>query len=193
MPSLALAFATAFLLVFLAELGDKSQLLLVAQAALHRPLRVLVEALLAFALLTLLAVSTGALLSHYVDASWLSLAGGLLFLVFAALAARDATRTEEPAEAEAVRGGSTFVLVAVSEMGDKTQLATAALVASSGHALATGSGAWSALAMSSVLAVLAGGWLATKVDERRRAAWSAVLFFGLGCAGLLLGVLGLVR
>ncbi|HJQ93267.1 MAG TPA: TMEM165/GDT1 family protein, partial [Candidatus Thermoplasmatota archaeon] len=46
-----LAFATALLVVFLAEMGDKSQVALLAQAARHRPARVLAEALAAFAVL----------------------------------------------------------------------------------------------------------------------------------------------
>jgi putative Ca2+/H+ antiporter (TMEM165/GDT1 family) len=180
------AFALALGAVFVAELGDKSQVLLIAQAARHPPLRVLAEAVVAFAFLTVLAVTVGALVARMVPLVVLEVASGLLFLLFGTLAAREAAATraagEEPVAR--LRHGGTLSLVVVSEMGDKTQLATAALAASGGHAVATGLGAFGALALSAALAVAAGGWLSRRLEPQRRAAISAVLFFALGLATL---------
>jgi putative Ca2+/H+ antiporter (TMEM165/GDT1 family) len=180
------AFALALGAVFLAELGDKSQLLLMAQASRHPPLRVLAEAVLAFAFLTVLAVTVGALIANVVPALVLEALAGALFLAFGAFAVREAASLQEAEEdpVGSLRHGGTLALVVVSEMGDKTQLATAALAASGGHVLATGLGAFAALALSSALAVAAGGWLAGRLEPRRRAAISAILFLALGLATL---------
>lgn len=180
------AFALALGAVFLAELGDKSQVLLMAQASRHPPLRVLGEAVVAFAFLTLLAVTVGVLVADFVPLPVLEALSGTLFLVFGAFAAREAVSAKDAAEdpVASLRHGGTLALVVVSEMGDKTQLATAALAASGGHAIATGLGAFAALALSAALAVAAGGWLSRRLDPRRRAAMSAILFFALGVATL---------
>jgi len=184
--------ATAFGVVFLAELGDKSQLLLLAQAARVAGWRVLVEAVGAFGLLTALAVTAGAVLATFFAPPFLLVASGLLFLVFAALAGREAGRggsREDPP----MRIGGTFGLVVVSEMGDKTQLATAALAASTGHAIAVGFGSWLAESVSALLAVLVGAWLARHVQARRRAAVSAILFLVLGVGTVVYGVLAMLK
>ena len=60
------AVTTPFGLVFLAELGDKSQLVCMTLAARHRHWPVLAGATVAFAILNSLAVIFGAGLSHWV-------------------------------------------------------------------------------------------------------------------------------
>lgn len=191
MPDALAAFAVAFGVVALAELGDKSQLLVLAQAARQPAARVLAEAVAAFALLTAVAATAGALAARVVPGDWLALASGLLFLAFAALAWRDARRAGTEAGAGQglpARRGTTFGLLLVAEMGDKTQLATAALAASSGHALATGLGALLAESAMAAVAVAAGAWLARRVDERRRAAGTALLFLAVGLATIAYAV-----
>ncbi|MFA5943354.1 MAG: TMEM165/GDT1 family protein [Candidatus Thermoplasmatota archaeon] len=185
----ALAFLTALVVVFLAEMGDKSQVVLLAQAARQPPVRVLAEALAAFAVLVLAAVTLGAAAARFLPEWLLAVASGLLFLVFGLLTVREARQpaTDEAAPVGSRRGG-TFALILVSEMGDKTQLATAALAASSGLAFATGLGAFAGEALASVLAVLAGAWLGRRVSRRVRSWASAVLFLGIGAVTLGIGV-----
>lgn len=184
------AFAVAAGVIFLAEMGDKSQFVLLAQAARQRPMRVLAEALAAFAILMALAVTVGAVAARFVPAWLLAVGSGLLFVVFGLLAVREA---REPAGQAAVdpvaaRRGGTFILVLLSEMGDKTQVATAALAAGSGLALATGLGAFAGEAAASLLAVFAGAWLGKKVSSVARAWASAVVFLVLGLVTLGLGL-----
>ena len=124
-PSLA-----TFLLIGLAELGDKSQLVCMALAARHRAAPVLLGAFLSFAILNALAVLFGAGL-----AAWLPdrVMAGLVALAFFgfgihALLARPGQELEEPRERRA--GGiflTTLSLIFLAELGDKTQLAVAAL------------------------------------------------------------------
>jgi putative Ca2+/H+ antiporter (TMEM165/GDT1 family) len=185
------ACATAFGVVFLAEMGDKSQFVLIAQAARQRPLRVLAEALAAFAILVALAVTVGAAAARFAPDWLLAVASGALFLLFGFLAVREAREPEEEdseGDAVASRRGGTFVLILVSEMGDKTQVATAALAASSGLALATGLGAFAGEAAASVLAVFAGAWLGRRLLRQTRAWASAGVFLVLGAATLAFGL-----
>lgn len=149
-------------------------------SARSRPRDVLVGALAGFLALTVLAVTAGSLVAHYVPPWALRLAGGLLFLAFAVHAALAKERAEEPSARTGMAGA--FLAVAVGEMGDKTQLATATL-AGQGSPIGVGLGAFAALAASSVLAVLLGARLARWVPARTL-RWVSVALFALG--GLLL-------
>lgn len=67
--------------VFLAEMGDKTQLAVFgATTATRKPLEVFLGAALGLALVTLLAVVVGSLAGHLVPARWLRVAGGVLFV-----------------------------------------------------------------------------------------------------------------
>src|SRR5581483_3759155 len=74
------AMGTAFGVVFLAELGDKTQLALVALAGRGQRKRLLAGALCAFALATILAVTVGAVLANYLQRRPLDIIAGVVFL-----------------------------------------------------------------------------------------------------------------
>jgi putative Ca2+/H+ antiporter (TMEM165/GDT1 family) len=62
--------------------------------------------------------------------------------------------------------GSTFITIFLSEMGDKTQVATLLMSAESQSPWLVFAGASSALVTTSLLGVLLGRWLATKVSPK---------------------------
>ena len=76
--------------------------------------------------------------------------------------------------------GSTFALVFLAELGDKTQLATLSLAASGRSRLLVFLGAATALVATSAIAVLVGEGLARVVPEIwiRRAAGAGFLVLG---------------
>jgi len=187
----ATALAVAFGVAFVAELGDKSQFILLGQATRAPPVRVVLEAAAAFAVLTVLAVTVGAALAPLVPSAWALVGSGVLFAVFAGLAWRDLRHHARHGEERKARG--TFLLILVAEFGDRTQVATAALAVSTGHPVATGLGAWLALATSSLLAVLVGAWLGPRLDVRRRTLVSIVLYAGLAAASIGWGLVLLLR
>jgi Ca2+/H+ antiporter, TMEM165/GDT1 family len=78
-------FASTFLLIFLAELGDKTQLAVMLQSAVHGRWIVFLAACVALVLSTLLGVVFGGLIAKVVSERVIHAAGGLLFLVFGAM------------------------------------------------------------------------------------------------------------
>lgn len=76
---------------------------------------------------------------------------------------------------------STFVLIFLAELGDKTQLATLSLAASGRSRLVVFVGAAAALATTSAIAVLLGEGLARVVPEAwiKRAAGMAFIVLGV--------------
>lgn len=172
-------FAATFGLLFVAEIGDKTQLTVLALAARRRPLAVLGGAAAAFALLTLLAVVVGAAIAEVAPVALVKSASGLLFLVFGLLALRESGKAETVDRRNHRHPAlEAFVLILGAEFLDKSQLATASL-ASGGHPIATGLASFLALMTSSVLAVATGGWLAKRVPAK---------FLRWGAGGLFLAV-----
>ncbi|KAL4563933.1 hypothetical protein LXL04_027982 [Taraxacum kok-saghyz] len=76
---------STFLLVFVAEWGDKSFFSTIALAAASSPLGVIGGALAGHGLATLLAVLGGSLLGNFLSEKVIAYVGGVLFLVFAAV------------------------------------------------------------------------------------------------------------
>ena len=75
-------FVSTFLLIFLAELGDKTQLAVMLQSAVHGRSTVFIAASLALVLSTLLGVFLGGGLSRLVSERVIHGVGGALFIVF---------------------------------------------------------------------------------------------------------------
>ena len=158
---------TTFGLIVLAELGDKSQLVCFALAGRYGPRPVVLGAALAFALLNGLAVVAGSLLGHWIPDPWAVKA--LAALVFAGFGVHTLITAapddlEEEGDDVTVPLGLTVpwlasaTLLALAELGDKTQLSVAAL-STVQDPLATWLGATAALVGSSAVAALAGAWL----------------------------------
>lgn len=147
-----------FLLIALAEFGDKSQLVCMTLAARHRGLPVVFGAVTAFALLNLLAVLFGAALAAWLPEWLVTAAVAMLFAVFGISALRySAEEDDDEIEEKPGHGifATTFLLIFLAEFGDKTQIAVAGL-GSTSEASAVWFGATLALAATSILGVFAG-------------------------------------
>lgn len=149
---------TSFLVIGLAEFGDKSQLVCMTLASRHRGLPVALGAITAFALLNLLAVLFGAAVAAWLPGWLVALAVALLFAVFGISALRY-REEDEDSEVEEKPGhgifATTFLLIFLAEFGDKTQIAVAGL-GSTATAGAIWVGATLALATTSLLGIIAG-------------------------------------
>ena len=182
------AILLSAVLVFVAELGDKSQLLSMSFTTRFRSRTVILGASLACAAINLVSALAGGLLADVLPRDAMRIAGGVLFLLFAVLALRSGTADgEEPPSRE--RGGRAVTVVAVaftlSEIGDKTMLATMTL-ATQHPWLLVWIGSTIGMIASIVLAVLVGRTLLQVIPMRFVHLVSAALFAAVGVL-LLLG------
>ena len=170
-------------LVFVAELGDKTQLVALGFGARHRLAPVLTGVVIAYMATNLLSVLVGGLLGATLPTRAIGLGGGVLFLGFAAWTLwKD--EDDEDDEGAATSQGSIVLSVAtamfVAELGDKTMLATATLAAQ-GNPVLVWIGATIGIVLAGTLGVLLGRAFGARLPERATRIGSAVLFavFGL--------------
>jgi putative Ca2+/H+ antiporter (TMEM165/GDT1 family) len=176
-------------LVFVAELGDKTQLVALGFGARHRLGPVLAGVAIGYAVSNLLSVVVGGLLGVALPVRAIGLVGGLLFLGFAVWTLRDRDHgigDEPPPEGDdglasdrrsivpAVAGA-----IFVAELGDKTMLATATLAAQ-GSPVHTWLGATAGIILSGTLGVLLGRVFGARLPERVTRLGSAALFAVFG-------------
>ena len=170
-------------LVFIAELGDKTQLVALGFGARHRLAPVLTGVVIAYMATNLLSVVVGGLLGATLPTRAIGLGGGVMFLGFAAWTLWKDDGDEED-EGSATSQGSIVLSVAtamfVAELGDKTMLATATLAAQ-GNPVLVWIGATIGIILSGTLGVLLGRVFGARLPERATRIGSAVLFavFGL--------------
>lgn len=163
------SFGTVYLVIALAEIGDKSQLVCMTLAARHRPLPIALGAITAFCLLNLLAVLFGAAIAAWLPAWLISAVVAVLFAAFGIQSLRHVEDEDEAMVAEKSSQnifGSTFLLIFMAEFGDKTQIAIAGL-SSTVSPTAVWGGATLALATTSILGV----WAGTRLLQWLPARW----------------------
>ena len=186
------AVLAAFGVVFVAELGDKTQLLALSFGARY-PLRVVIAGLaIGYAAAGAVASLVGGVLGAALPERPLALAGGVVFLVFAALGWREARRDDadgdEAERTHVVLTRSALVsiglTIALAEFGDKTQLATATLAAR-GQPVGTWIGATVGEVAAGTIGAVAGSALGTRVPERSLRLASAALFAVFGVVMLV--------
>ena len=155
--SLSISLST-FILIALAEVGDKSQLVCMTLAARHRHWPVILGATAAFLVLNSLAVLFGASVAAWIPER---VTAGLVAILFGAFGLHALFKQEgNESNNVAARSGrgiflTTLLLIFMAEFGDKTQIAVAGL-ASSLAPLPVWLGATAALIMVSVIGVWAG-------------------------------------
>ena len=181
-------FLRTFAMIFLAEMGDKSQFLMAALTGEYRMRDILCGTLAAIAVLCGLAVSVGALLGGLLPMTLISLVAGGAFLFFA--------RSGLGGDAEqdgSVRRGRAFPAIFgtyfLAELGDKTQLATLTVGAEHPEAgWAVFLGAAAALFLSGLLGVAVGVLLGRHLPAGVFRAVSTVIFASCGAVKVLGGM-----
>jgi putative Ca2+/H+ antiporter (TMEM165/GDT1 family) len=165
-------------LVFLAELGDKTQLVAMGFGARHRLAPVLTGVALAYAATNLVSVVLGGLIGAALPTRAIGIGGGVLFLAFAAWGLRDVGE-EDDDELGGKPGRHIVWSVAaamfVAELGDKTMLATATLAAQ-GHPVLVWIGATIGIILSGGLGVLVGRFVGSRIPDRVTRIGSSAMF-----------------
>jgi len=179
-------FITTFGIIFLAELGDKTQLTAMALAVRFPWGKTFIGIAAAFALLNVGAVVLGKVLFAFLPLFWVKLASAGLFLFFGIATLRGSvTEGKEKGEEKkrfSNRGAvaTSFLMILMAELGDKTQLVTASLAAQHDAPLAVFTGSTLALWSVSLLGIFAGRQLIRVVPLSyiHRAAGSLFIIFG---------------
>jgi putative Ca2+/H+ antiporter (TMEM165/GDT1 family) len=181
MTTLLLAFGV----IFVAELGDKSQLMALAFAARYRALPILVGITLATAVVHAVSVLLGAVLAVSLPTDVITFIAGVAFLGFAAwtlrgdtLDADESAKVDRPARSAIVAASLAFFL---AELGDKTMLATITL-ASTHNVFWVWLGSTAGMVAADAMAIVAGKLLGSRLPER-------TIRIGAGVAFVVFGVL----
>jgi putative Ca2+/H+ antiporter (TMEM165/GDT1 family) len=177
------ALGVSFAVIFVAELGDKSQLMALTFATRFKLWPVMIGITAATALVHLVSVGIGYGLGATLPTGWISLVAGIAFLAFGAWTLRGDKLTEdEKVKAERTTGsailavGGAFFL---AELGDKTMLATITLATQYGW-LGTWVGSTVGMVVADGLAILVGRLLGRHLPEKAVRYGAAALFFIFG-------------
>ncbi|MET9562108.1 MULTISPECIES: TMEM165/GDT1 family protein [Streptomyces] len=178
-----LAILTAFGLIFLAELPDKTMFASLAMGTRMRPLYVWFGTSTAFIVHVAIAVGAGSLIGLLPDWTVKSVSAALFAFGAFMLLRGGGDDDEEDAGGRTVTGfwpvyTTAFMAVFISEWGDLTQITTANLAATNGVAsVAVGSAA--ALMSVSALALLAGRFIAKRVPLKTVQRVGGICMLGL--------------
>ncbi|WP_232664798.1 TMEM165/GDT1 family protein [Pseudonocardia sp. TRM90224] len=183
MEGFLLAFAVSFGVVFVAELGDKSQLMALTFATRYRALPVLAGITIATAVVHLLSVAVGHGLGAALPTGWIALAAAVAFVGFGAWTLRGDELTDSERRKAERSSGSAVVAASVAfflaELGDKTMLATITLATQHGW-FGVWVGSTIGMVAADALAIVVGRQLGRRLPERAVKIGSSVLFFVFG-------------
>ncbi len=198
MFSFAIA-ATAFGLIFVGELPDKTAVASLVLGSRYRAAPVLLGVFTAFLIHVVVAATLGGLIGQ-LPRRPIEGVTSALFLVGAVLLFRsnpDEAREEGEANADRIAAGgdkrialASFGLVLAAEFGDLTQILTAGLAARYNSGLSVGVGALLALWTVATIAVLAGKTLLRVVPLRRVQQFAAVVLAVLAVISAISAIRG---
>lgn len=182
------AFIVSIVVIFVAELGDKSQLMALTFATRFRAVPVLIGITAATALVHLASVLLGAAVGAVLPTGPISILAGIAFLGFAAWTLRGDELTEDERRRAAATSRSAIFAVGgaffLAELGDKTMLATVTLAAGNPgivDLIGVWGGSTVGMVAADALAIGAGRLLGTRLPERaiRIGAAAAFTVFGV--------------
>ncbi len=182
----------SFGVVFLAELGDKSQLITMTYALRHRWWVVLTGVGIAAFIVHGLSVTIGHFLGMTLPERPIAFAAAIAFLLFALWTWRERHGDDDEIQTVAE---PRYVLLAVissfvlAELGDKTMLATVTL-ASDHHWAGVWIGATAGMVVADAVAVAVGRLLHRRLPEGFLHAMASLLFLLFGLWMLFDGALG---
>lgn len=181
-------FFATFIIVAVAELGDKTQLLSIGFAARHKPKIVIAALSISTSLLMLIAVTAGKLFTKIIPASLIQLMAGILFIVFGGWMFFS---DDDDGEKDSVRRNrlspfwTVFSSFFLAELGDKTQLATAALALKYSDIFSVWLGATLGMVSVNLIGIVIGNRLQAFLSPQLTKKIAAAVFLLFGLIALL--------
>jgi len=174
------AFLLSTAVIFVAELGDKSQLMALTFATRFKTLPVLLGITAATAIVHAISVLVGAALGASIPTRAITVVAAVAFVGFGLWTLRgdhlteaDTERASRPTHHAVIAVGTVFFL---AELGDKTMLATVTLATKEGL-LGTWLGSTVGMVAADALAIVVGRQLGARLPERAIRIGAAVAFF----------------
>jgi len=171
-----------FFTVGLAELGDKTQLTVLCLASkTKRYIELLLGVILAFIIADGLAILLGNLITTYIPMNYIKVISGSIFILFGIVTLISNKQEEATCELKKpfVSG---FLLIFISEIGDKTQIASG-LFATKFNPIMVFIGVISALTVLSIMAIYLGKFIAIKLNKKviSNIAGAVFILIGIFC------------
>lgn len=186
------AFLISLGMIFLAELGDKTQLVAMTLATRFNAKVTLAGIFVATLAVHVFSVGIGGLMGGLLPTDWIRFVAGLAFVGFGFWTLRGDSLDDE--EGEHKKALSPFWLVFVTfflaELGDKTMLSTVTLAATN-PVIPVWIGSTIGMVLSDGLAIVVGTILGSRLPERAIKIGAAVVFFAFGAFSLIRGGLSL--
>jgi putative Ca2+/H+ antiporter (TMEM165/GDT1 family) len=188
------AFVLSFIIIFLAEMGDKSQLMSLAFATRYRAATVLLAITVATLLLNAGSVIVGATIAMALPTDLIQVAAGAVFLGFAAWTMRGDGSDEGDPDSERRSGGWALLAIGtaffLAEFGDKTMLAAMTL-ATTEEPIGVWLGSTFGMVAANAIAVAIGAAIGTRLPGRsiKLLASAAFVAFGVVLMAQGLGLL----
>lgn len=180
-------YAVSVLLVALAEMGDRTQLLTIMLASRYRkPVPILLGILVATLANHALAATAGFYLSSLLSATWFKYAVSASFVAMA-IWALIPDKADEDGKPGQLRMGvflTTAVTFFLVEIGDKTQIATAALAARYHDIAIVAAGTTTGMMIANIPAVFLGRAVTRVLPIPALRIGAALLYLALGLWGV---------
>ncbi len=181
------AILNSTVLVFISEMGDKTQLLsLILMARYKQPWVILSAVLMATLANHALAAGVGQYIASHVSTDVLRWSLAIIFWVFAVWILIPDKEGEVKSSSKYGVFFTTFVSFFIAEMGDKTQLATVALGAKYGDIMLVTVGSTLGMMLSNAMAIFLGERMLKRIPMKYVRVVACVLFFAFG-VGILFG------
>ncbi|NIQ05576.1 MAG: TMEM165/GDT1 family protein [Candidatus Korarchaeota archaeon] len=190
------SLSIAFSLLFLTELGDKTQLLVIS-LALQEDSRVklAIGATFGFLAIVTLGGVFASIISQFLPISWISLGSGIIFVILGGyqlerrLRLKNDTREADEGVIDFLPRNSLiagFLGIFIMELGDKTQVMTILLATQSPSFIGTLCGAWVALSLLAFIGAFTGSLISKKLPKEKIEFLTAFLFIIVGVFAIIM-------
>lgn len=182
---------STFLLIFVGEFGDKTQLAIISLSCNYKVKHVFLGAMLAFFVVDGVSAFLGGPLLALLPVSLVRVVAGVVFIFFGVLPLLP--QKGRASNAQNIRRFTLFgcfSMVALMELGDKTQLITMTLAAQNSPLMVV-AGAMFAFALLTGAAVLVGAKLVSRLPTKWLKIGTSVFFIVLGSLSIVGAWLGI--
>lgn len=182
------AFWLSLVMIFLAELGDKTQLVALTLATCYNTKTVLWGIFWATLAIHVFSAGIGWFLGERLPADWIGFIAGAAFVIFGFWTLRGDHLDDEDASCKRTIHPFWLVFTTffMAELGDKTMLSTITL-ATNNPFLPVWIGSTIGMVISDGLAIVAGKMLGKRLPEKTIQVGAAVIFFLFGAVSMYQG------